>query len=84
MQSITVSSHVGKDGILRLQVPVGLTDVDLEVMVIIQPVGSTPAVNNSKSEGWPPGFFEQTFGCLRDDPLVREPQGEFEERDVLF
>jgi putative addiction module CopG family antidote len=26
--------------------------------------------------GWPPGFFEQTAGCLQDDPLVRYPQGE--------
>ncbi len=22
--------------------------------------------------GWPPAFFEHTFGCLRDEPLVRE------------
>ncbi|MEN2383759.1 MAG: type II toxin-antitoxin system ParD family antitoxin [Gloeotrichia echinulata IR180] len=33
--------------------------------------------------GWPAGFFEQTAGCLQDDPLVRYPQGEYEVRESL-
>jgi Bacterial antitoxin of ParD toxin-antitoxin type II system and RHH len=33
--------------------------------------------------GWPAGFFEQTAGCLQDDPLVRYPQGEYEAREPL-
>jgi Arc/MetJ-type ribon-helix-helix transcriptional regulator len=33
--------------------------------------------------GWPAGFFEQTAGCLQDDPLVRYPQGEYEIREPL-
>jgi prevent-host-death family protein len=33
--------------------------------------------------GWPPGFFERTFGCLKTEPLVREPQGEYETREEL-
>lgn len=33
--------------------------------------------------GWPPNFFEQTAGCLQDDPLVRYPQGEYEVREPL-
>ena len=28
-------------------------------------------VKTSKELEWPPGFFEQTAGCLQDDPLVR-------------
>ncbi len=38
MQTITLRSHVGSDGILHLEVPVGLTDAELEVTVTIQPV----------------------------------------------
>lgn len=30
--------------------------------------------------GWPIGFFEETAGCFQGEPLVREPQGEYEER----
>jgi len=33
--------------------------------------------------GWPPNFFEQTAGCLQDDPLMRYPQGEYELRESL-
>ena len=77
MQSITLHSHVGEDGILHLDIPVGLTDAELEVTVTVQPV-STP-----EGKGWPPGFFEETFGSLRDELLEREPQGELQEREPL-
>jgi hypothetical protein len=33
-----------------------------------------------RPNGWPPGFFEQTYGSTQDDPLERPPQGEFELR----
>lgn len=33
--------------------------------------------------GWQSGFFESTAGCLEDDPLVRYPQGEYEQRESI-
>ena len=83
MQSITLRSYIGPDGILHLDVPVGLTNVDLEVMVIIQP--STPATkaNTPEARGWPPGFFERTAGAWQGEPLTRGEQGEYEKRDEL-
>lgn len=83
MQSITLHSHVGEDGILQLSVPVGMTDVDLEVMVIVQPVVKKESAKTPQELGWPPNFFERTFGSLRDEPLEREPQGELQEREPL-
>lgn len=76
MQSIKLRSHVGQDGILKLEVPLGLSEMDLEVVVVVQPVAKTQT-------GWPPGFFEQTAGAWAGEPLVREPQGEYETRDKL-
>ncbi len=79
MQSITLRSYVGSDGILHLEVPVGLTDAELEVTVTIQPV--TPSKVKTLLElGYPPGFFDKTAGCFQDEPLVRYPQGEMQER----
>ena len=78
METITLHSRVGADGLLRLQVPVNLTNTDLEVVLIVQPVA--PA---GQELGWPPGFFERTYGSFRDQPLVREAQGEYETRDEL-
>ena len=85
MQRITLYSHVGSDGILHLEVPVGLHDAGVEVTVTIQPV--TPAKAKTPEElGYPPDFFEKTAGCFQDEPLVRYPQGELQERnwDDLF
>lgn len=36
-----------------------------------------------EAPGWPPGFFERTYGSLADDPIERPPQGEYEERDEI-
>lgn len=33
--------------------------------------------------GWPPGYFEQTYGSLKDEPLERGPQGEYEVREEI-
>ena len=78
METITLHSRVGADGLLKLQVPVNLTNIDLDVVLVVQPV-----VSPDLEQGWPPGFFEQTYGSFRDQPLVRELQGEYEIRDEL-
>ncbi len=78
METITLHSRVGADGVLKLQVPVKATNTDLEVVLIEQPVA--PA---GRELGWPPGFFEQTYGSFREQPIIRESQGEYEVRDEL-
>jgi len=83
MQSINLRSHVGEDGILQLSVPIGMTNVDLEVMVIVQPIVKTESAKTSEELSWPPSFFEQTAGALADDPIVRGEQGEYEVREEL-
>ena len=40
MESIKVRQHIGPDGVLHLDIPVGLTGQDVDVMVIYQPVPS--------------------------------------------
>ncbi|MEH1996612.1 hypothetical protein [Nostoc sp.] len=36
MQSIKLNTHVGSDGILHLDIPLGIIDKEIEVMVIYQ------------------------------------------------
>lgn len=78
METITLHSRVGADGLLKLQVPVKLTNTDLEVVLIVQPVAST-----GDSLGWPPGFFEEVAGGWTGERLVREDQGQYEVREDL-
>lgn len=37
MQSIQVKTHVGEDGLLKVQMPPETKDMELEVMVVFQP-----------------------------------------------
>ena len=83
MDAIKLRSHVGPDGILKLEVPVGVKNVDLDVVVNVAPVGDGRTTNTSEELGWPEGFFEETAGAWTGEPLVREPQGNYETRKPL-
>jgi hypothetical protein len=76
MQSLTLHTRVGKDGILKLETPIGIKDTELDIILILNPTTS------QKSKGWPPGFFERTFGSIPDFP-DRGAQGEYEIRNEL-
>jgi hypothetical protein len=73
MKSVTLRSHVGADGILNLQIPVGIANAELEVMVVVQPLVQ-PEVEVSTHTGWMPGFFEEVIGSWEGEPLVRPDQ----------
>jgi len=83
MKSIKTRSLVGKDGILHLDIPVGIQDKEFEVMVIYQPIELSTTGKTPEELGWSPVFFEQTAGCLADDPIVIDDEGDFEERERL-
>lgn len=48
MQSLTLRAYVGKDGILRLEIPIGLSDTDVDVVVIYHPVKT--AIEKTQSD----------------------------------
>jgi len=77
MDSIKIRSHVGKDGILHLDIPVEMPDTEIEVTVTIQRI--TP-----QQRGWMPGFFEEVIGGWVGEPLERAEEGEYETREPLF
>jgi len=73
MQTIRVLEKTGKDGMLSLRIPLGKPEAEYEVLVVVQPrtTATTP-----EERGWPPGYFEKTFGSIGDETFVRPPQGE--------
>ena len=74
MQTIKLNTRVGADGILKLELPLRVSDAELEVLVVVQPV---------EMRAWPPGYFDKTAGSLADTPIERAPQGWYEQRDPL-
>lgn len=50
------------------------------VEIIIWPLAEAIATPETDENGWPLGFFETTAGAWAGEELVREPQGDFEQR----
>ena len=61
--------------------PDSLLTETLEFVQELKSKKSATLKKNSENLGYPPGFFERTYGCLAEDPLVRYPQGEPQERN---
>ncbi len=76
MQSITLHTRVGKDGMLNLQTPVvGITDAEVEIILVVHPVEEVRPISD-----WPANFFTEIIGGWEGAKLVREPQGTYETR----
>ncbi|MEK6323560.1 MAG: hypothetical protein AABN33_18120 [Acidobacteriota bacterium] len=74
-ETIKTHAHTTQDGMLSLSVNVGLSDVDVAVIVQVRPLAPAGEVDET---GWPKDFFELVAGSMPD--LQRAPQGQFEER----
>ena len=93
MQSIKAQAHIGADGLLKLELPVGMADTDLELLIVMQPLPlSVPSEVKSiiaqhqtiaEKNGWPVGFFEQTYGSLANDPIERGSQPDYDVREEI-
>jgi hypothetical protein len=66
METIKVKTHVGSDGILKLELPVGFPNTELEVVVVVQ---SAPAQSNQFDRAEWLAFIESTAGSLADNPI---------------
>lgn len=75
MITVKTNAHVGPDGTLTVAVPTPLRETDVEVMLVVQPVPAREplptAALTPEELGWPPGFFEETFGAWKGEPLER-------------
>ena len=76
MVTIPVKTRLKPDGTLDLQVPTGLPESEVDVVVVIQPISETPGV-------WPGDFFSETYGAFHASPLERPPQLQFRQRESL-
>lgn len=79
MRVIQVTATAGTDGRLQLDIPTGAAGATFDVAVVLHP---TPMANGTGHQpapdelGWPPGYFENTYGSVTDDTFVRHPPPE--------
>ena len=74
MHTMTIKSHVGEDGVLRLELPVTMRNVELDVVVVLSE--RSPTQRESV-------FFSAVLGSIDDPTFTRHDQGEAELRDPL-
>ncbi|QIR38266.1 hypothetical protein HCG51_17175 [Tolypothrix sp. PCC 7910] len=84
MHSIKFKKRIGADGVLHLDIPVGITDKEVEIMVIYQTLETQTQLKTPEQRGWMPGFFEEVIGGWVGEPLERPSQGDYEIREQLF
>lgn len=80
MNRVEVRSKVGPDGVLHLDVPVGASEANREVRVIIEEI-SEPADVVGAREDWQE-FLQRTAGAWQGE-FERPAQGKYEQRDEL-
>jgi hypothetical protein len=83
MHTFPARARTATDGTLSLAIRTGLPDADVDILVVLDVVPESVANPAGNVGGWPAGYFEKYFGALRDEGVIRHPQGTLEERDLL-
>jgi hypothetical protein len=78
MTKMIANARIGADGVLRLNLPVGLQEANRHVLVTVEPASSKKTMTQSEWESW----VESMAGSWQGD-FERPPQGELQERDPL-
>jgi hypothetical protein len=71
-EPIQFHRQVGPDGVLALQIPLGPSEANADVLVTIQPL-SAPAADEPADEDWH-AFVESTYGSCAGLGLERHDQ----------
>lgn len=79
MQTVRVQAHVGADGMLRVEIPVGVQHVDMDVVLVFDAQPTTAPMPDPE---WA-SFVNRMYGALADDPIERPAQLPLEERDAI-
>jgi hypothetical protein len=80
MKTIHLRSRVGIDGMLHLDVLVGKSSAELDVVVVVSAAPGSDSANGGPI--WPE-FIASTAGSIPDPKFVRHAEGEYEMRDTL-
>lgn len=84
MHTIETTATVGADGTVTIDSPIDAPPGRHRVILVLDEHDELEdALESHDGSGWPPGYFEQTFGASADEPLTRELQGDYEEREAL-
>ena len=71
MYSTQLTTHIGKDGILHLNLPLDIQDQEVEIIVVVH-----PRIRGTDSGG----DLTDVIGAWQGEALVRSSRGDYETR----
>ncbi|MEO0560467.1 MAG: hypothetical protein AAF125_00030 [Chloroflexota bacterium] len=77
METIKLKVRIGPDGILKIETPTQLRDIETEVVVVLQ----TATVEPLDANGYPPDYFEAIDAIQADDLIERPEQPSLDVRE---
>jgi len=80
--NIQFSSRVGDDGILNVQIALGHSKANQEVLVTVIPTGTLEPTTKEAPQSWAE-FLNQTYGSCANLGLERATQGDLEQREPM-
>lgn len=83
MGHIEIKSRVGADGVLVFSLPLGLSEANREVKVVVEPTDASVPPSSPNREEWKQ-FVSSMAGCISDPTFKRPEQGEYERRHEAF
>jgi hypothetical protein len=81
MTRIELTSRVGPDGVLTLNLPLGPEEANAEVVITVQ-TANGKAHSDRNQQAWE-AFVRTTAGSIADPTFRRHDQGEYEQREPL-
>jgi len=79
MKGVTLTSRVGPDGVLRVNVPIGVADANREVTLTVEPVAAKRPMTQDEWRRW----VQAMAGCIPDATFRRHEQGDYEQREQV-
>jgi hypothetical protein len=70
MKTMQIRSHVGADGMLELKLPSGLSETDVDVVVVVHPVAAGGLKSEADRREWQE-FVTRTAGSIQDPTFFR-------------
>ena len=79
MQTITLKAHTDHLGLVKLEIPTDLPDREVEIVLVMQALTQ----KSDNTMGYPPGYFDETYGSFADEPLERDQPEYPDVRDTI-
>lgn len=85
METQKIRTHVGEDGMLQINIPIGMKHMDVEVMIVYHPIRERVINSDDKTPeelGYSAHFIHHVLGSWEGEPLVRGEQPYYEHQNA--